>query len=55
MPEILTFSKIKNYDIFEVEYDDLVLTGNAGIEFKMQNQSNGGIVVLYAPNGIGKM
>lgn len=54
MPEILTFSKIKNYDIFEVEYDDLVLTGNAGIEFKMQNQSNGGIVVLYAPNGIGK-
>lgn len=54
MPEILTFSKIKNEDIFEVEFDDLVATGNASIEFKMQSQSSGGIAVLYAPNGAGK-
>lgn len=54
MPEVLTFSKLKNCDIFEVEYDDLVSTGNASIEFKMQSQSSGGLAVLYAPNGTGK-
>lgn len=54
MPEILTFNQIKNGDIFEGEYNDLVSTGNASIEFKMQSQSCGGIAVLYAPNGTGK-
>lgn len=54
MPEILKFSKIKNGNIFKEEYLDLFITGNASIEFKMQPQAQGGIVVLYAPNGTGK-
>lgn len=54
MSEILTFSKIKNENIFEVEYENLIVTGNASIEFKMQPQAQGGIAVVYAPNGTGK-
>jgi ABC-type hemin transport system ATPase subunit len=54
MSEILKLGKIKNENIFEVEFDNLEATGNACIEFKMQSQSSGGIAVLYAPNGTGK-
>ena len=54
MPEILTFVKIKNGNIFEDEFENLIPTGNACIEFKMQNHANGGISVIYAPNGAGK-
>ncbi|MCE5286465.1 MAG: AAA family ATPase [Pelosinus sp.] len=54
MSEILVFEQIKNRDIFETEYSNLLTTGNASIEFKMQTQANGGIVAIYAPNGTGK-
>ena len=54
MPEILKFSKIKNENIFEEVYEDLLVTGNASIQFKMQPQAQGGIAVVYAPNGTGK-
>lgn len=54
MPEILKFTQIKNNNIFEMEYSNLSETGNDSIEFKMQDESNGGISVIYAPNGTGK-
>jgi ABC-type arginine transport system ATPase subunit len=54
MPEILTFNRIKNGEIFEQEFNNLVAYGNSSIEFKMQNQTRGGIAVIYAPNGTGK-
>ena len=54
MPEILNFSKIKYENIFEDEYENLLLTGNSKLEFKMQPQAQGGIAVVYAPNGTGK-
>lgn len=54
MLTILTFKQIKNGDIFKTEYSNLLTTGNASIEFKMQPQAKGGIAIIYAPNGTGK-
>lgn len=54
MEEILNFKKIKKDNIFQAEYEDLDSTGNSAIEFKMQAHANGGIAVIYAPNGTGK-
>lgn len=53
MANVLSFSKIINGDIFETEYSSLNSTGNNTIEFKI-NQTQGGIAILYAPNGTGK-
>ncbi len=54
MPDVLEFSQIVNSNIFGVEFADLESTGNHTLEFKMNTQTNGGITVLYAPNGTGK-
>lgn len=54
MAEILTFEELRNGNIFQTGYDNLIVTGNSEIEFKMQPQAAGGIAVIYAPNGTGK-
>lgn len=48
----IIFSKIKNECIFSEDFNALDQYGE--IVFKKQPQSQGGIVVLYAPNGTGK-
>lgn len=50
----LTFNKLKNAGIFQDEFEDFTQMGNNIIEFKKQPNANGGIAVLYAPNGTGK-
>ncbi len=47
------FSRIHNGDIFDPSFDELS-EDNGTIEFKMQSHANGGIAVVYAPNGTGK-
>ncbi len=50
----LRFSKIKNGNIFKSGFEDLQTSGNGVIEFKRMQKGNCGIVVIYAPNGVGK-
>lgn len=50
----LEFKSIKNQNIFQPEYQNLVTNGHNIIEFKKQPQASGGIAVVYAPNGTGK-
>lgn len=50
----ITFNKIKNKDIFVEDFENLNQYGNATIKFKKQSQAQGGIAILYAPNGTGK-
>ena len=48
----IVFSKIKKGEIFEDDFINLT-ENNGTIEFKKDN-GNGGIAVIYAPNGTGK-
>ena len=50
----ITFSRIKNQNIFQPEFENLSMTGNASIEFKRMQVANAGMAVVYAPNGTGK-
>lgn len=50
----ITFSKIKNGNILVDDFENLIQNGNATIKFKKQPQAQGGIAILYAPNGTGK-
>ena len=50
----ITFSRIKNHNIFQPEFENLSMTGNASIEFKRMQVANAGMAVVYAPNGTGK-
>lgn len=50
----ITFSKIKNANILVEDFENLTQNGNATIKFKKQPQAQGGIAILYAPNGTGK-
>ena len=49
----LVFSQIHNGSIFDADFD--ALCEDLGtIEFKSHSHANGGIAVIYAPNGTGK-
>lgn len=50
----LEFSSIKNQNIFQKEFQNFSTNGNNTIEFKKQPHAEGGIAVIYAPNGTGK-
>lgn len=50
----ITFSQIKNQNIFQPEFENLSATGNDSIEFKHMHVANAGMAVVYAPNGTGK-
>lgn len=50
----IIFSRIHNGDIFDPSFDTLC-EDNGTIEFKSQSHANGGIAVVYAPNGTGKL
>ena len=50
----ITFTKIKNQSIFMNGFEDLKSINTGKIEFKKQPHTNGGIAVIYAPNGTGK-
>ena len=49
----LIFTQIHNGNIFDSDFNELK-EDNGTIIFKHQSQANGGIAVVYAPNGTGK-
>ncbi|MGF0146879.1 hypothetical protein ACQRDF_05560 [Lachnospiraceae bacterium SGI.054] len=50
----ISFSQIKNQNIFQTEFESLSATGNDSIEFKKMHIANAGMAVVYAPNGTDK-
>lgn len=52
MPDIISFSSLKYQDILENSFQSFDQNGNNILEFKMRRE--GGMVVIYGPNGTGK-
>ncbi|WP_312644119.1 AAA family ATPase [Hydrogenoanaerobacterium sp.] len=52
MPNVLSFNNLKYQDILEPEFDDFSMSSHNNLEFKIMGQC--GMVVVYAPNGMGK-
>ena len=54
MDTYLSFNYIKKQNIFQKEFQHFKNNGDNIIEFKCMQHANGGIAVVYAPNGTGK-
>jgi len=50
----ITVKKLRKSNIFAEDFENLSQYGNETIEFKKQRDAQGGIAILYAPNGTGK-